>query len=95
MRKRDFPAAEVRRLQAPRKLDALDAASEEFFEHVTPIAIVRPVYGCRRWFKSEQGLSTINVPRDVFFCGHANRGDGVVYISDQARITWEQNCDGK
>ncbi|MEE8428773.1 MAG: hypothetical protein V3S33_04660, partial [Gammaproteobacteria bacterium] len=75
-------------------LDTLDAASEEFFEHVTPIAIVRPVYGCRRWFKSEQGLSTINIPHDVFFCDHANCGNEVFYISDQARTTGEQNCNG-
>ena len=95
MRKRDFPAVEPRRLQAPRKLDALDAASEEFFEHVIPIVIVSPARGCRRGLKSEQGLSPINVPRDIFICSHANHGDGVFYISDQARITWEQNCDGK
>ncbi len=87
MQKRDFPAAKAQCLQTPRKLDNMEAASEEFFRHVIPIAIaiaiVSPVHGNRRWFKFEQGISAINIPRDVFFRGHANRGDGVFYISDQ------------
>lgn len=94
MQKRNFPVAEARRLQAPGNPDALDAAAEQLFEHVTPIAIVGPAHSNRRCFKSEQGLSTTNIPHDVSFCDHANRGDEVFYISDQARTTGEQNCNG-
>ena len=94
MQKRNFPAAEAQGLQAPPKPDTLGAASEELFEQSTPIPIVRPEHGNRRWFKSELCLRTTNIPRDVFFCDHANRGDEVFYLSNQARTTEEQNCSG-
>ena len=75
-----LPWDEQRRMTYLRALQILDTPPEERFDRVTrvaqthfgvPIALLSLVDTNRQWFKSCQGLSASETPRDVSFCGHA------------------------
>ena len=85
------PVNEASRLDSLRSLDILDTSPEERFDRLTrlarrmfgvPIALVSLVDENRQWFKSCQGLSVSETPRDVSFCGHAILGDEILTIPD-------------
>ena len=85
------PVNEASRLNSLRALDILDTSPEERFDRLTrlarrmfgvPIALVSLVDEDRQWFKSCQGLSVSETPRDVSFCGHAILGDEILTIPD-------------
>ncbi len=89
MKKPDFPANEVIRLETLHALNILDTAPEERFDRLTrlarrmfhvPIALVTLVDANRQWFKSSVGLAATETPRDVSFCAHAILEDGVMMI---------------
>lgn len=93
MRAPDKPAGEHARLETLRALDVLDSSPEERFDRLTrlakrlfgvPIALVSLVDENRQWFKSCQGLSASETPRDISFCGHAILEDSVFVIPDAA-----------
>jgi diguanylate cyclase (GGDEF)-like protein len=74
------PADEHRRLAALRALNILDTAPEERFDRVTRLAqrlfdtsmaTVTLIDSDRQWFKSEQGASGTENPREISFCAHA------------------------
>jgi diguanylate cyclase (GGDEF)-like protein len=86
-----IPVDELLRLETLRSLKILDTEPEERFDRITrlarklfatPIALVSLVDSDRQWFKSEQGLSVAETPRDVSFCAHAIIRDEILVISD-------------
>lgn len=87
-----LPADESERLEALRSLAVLDTAAEERFDRITrtaqrlfdvPIVLVSLVDQCRQWFKSAQGLTASETPRDISFCGHAIHA-GDVFVVENA-----------
>ncbi|MGB5339994.1 MAG: GAF domain-containing protein, partial [Gammaproteobacteria bacterium] len=87
------PADEVSRIDTLRALNILDTSPEERFDRLTrlakrlfgvPIALVSLVDEDRQWFKSCQGLTASETPRDISFCGHAILGDDIFLVSNAA-----------
>lgn len=87
------PDNEAERLHALRALKILDTSHEERFDRVTrmakrmfgvSISLVSLVDEDRQWFKSKQGLDTVETPRDISFCGHAINNDGLFIITNAA-----------
>ena len=88
------PDNEAERISTLHSLNILDTPAEERFDRLTrlakrlfgvPIALVSLVDENRQWFKSCQGLSVSETPRDISFCGHAILGDDVFLIPDASR----------
>lgn len=93
MKKPSIPDDEPARLQALDSLGLLYSPSEERFDRITklackvfdvPIALVSLVADQCQWFKSAQGISTAETPREISFCGHAILSDGAMIVSDTA-----------
>jgi GAF domain-containing protein len=87
-----LPTDENERLAALRSLAILDTPADERFDRIThiaqrlfdvPIVLVSLVDECRQWFKSAQGLSASETPRDISFCGHAIHA-GKVFVVENA-----------
>ena len=86
-----LPANESTRIETLRSFNILDTSPEERFDRLTrlakhlfsvPIALVSLVDTNRQWFKSCVGLSAIETPRDISFCGHAILGDNIFMVPD-------------
>ncbi len=85
---------EQRRLAQLQSLQVLDSESEPLFDSLarlaseacgTPIALVSLIDADRQWFKANVGLPGIGqMPRDVAFCDHAIRQDGLFEVRDAA-----------
>lgn len=84
-------ADEAVRLSVLDSLDLLDTPADEAFDRVVrlashvlevPIALVSLVGADRQWFKSRRGLDVEETPREVAFCAHAIKGDGLLVIPD-------------
>lgn len=91
MKKPNIPQEEMARLQTLRSLNILDTLPEERFDRLTrmakrlfgvPIALVSLIDENRQWFKSADGLSVSETPRDISFCGHAILGNEAFVIPD-------------
>jgi PAS domain S-box-containing protein len=91
MLKAPLPADEVQRLAALHSLHLLDTLPEERFERITriaqrlfnvPIASITLVDANRQWFKSCQGLSVRETPRDIAFCAYTILTDEALVIPD-------------
>ena len=89
--KAELPKNEKQRLTALKQLNILDTPLEERFERITrivsrslnvPIAAVSLIDESRQWFKSVQGLSASETPRDVSFCAHAILEDELLLVPD-------------
>ncbi|MDH4361799.1 MAG: GGDEF domain-containing protein, partial [Nitrospirota bacterium] len=74
MKTPDIPQDEKARLTTLRSLNILDTPQEERFDRLTrmskrmfgvPIALVSLVDENRQWFKSCEGLSVMETPRDI------------------------------
>lgn len=74
-----------------RGLLLLDSKPEERFDRLTrmagrllnmPISALSLVDADRQWFKSVQGLSVDQGPRDASFCAHAILEDGPMVVPD-------------
>ncbi|HJV22444.1 MAG TPA: PAS domain S-box protein [Holophagaceae bacterium] len=85
---------EAQRLAALRALHVLDTGPEPRFDALTrtacrlfgvPTALISLVDADRQWFKSRQGLSAPETPRDISFCGHAILGDRALVVEDALR----------
>lgn len=91
MKKAPLPRDEAARLAAVRSLRILDTPAEERFDRVTrvaqrvfevPISMVALVDENRQWFKSKQGITVSETPRDLSFCAHTILSDRTLVISD-------------
>ncbi|TNJ11833.1 GGDEF domain-containing protein [Aeromonas veronii] len=88
------PDNERLRLDALRRLAILDSPAEERFDRITrmarnmfdvPIALISLVDENRQWFKSCCGLSVLETPREISFCGHAILGEELFVVEDAAQ----------
>ena len=83
---------EGHRLAALRALQVLDTGPEPVFDAIvasaaqvcgTPVALISLIDADRQWFKARLGMETPReTPRDVAFCDHAIRGDGLFEVPD-------------
>ena len=80
---------ENERLAALERYDILDTPQEESFDRITrlaktalnmPIVVISLVDANRQWFKSKQGIDTLETPRDISFCTHAIEGNEPLII---------------
>ena len=94
MKAPETPETEAKRLAALQSLDLLDTVAEERFDRITrlaravvdtPIALVSLVDADRQWFKSRQGLTAPQAPREISFCGHAILDNRVFWVEDAKR----------
>jgi sigma-B regulation protein RsbU (phosphoserine phosphatase) len=85
------PEDENERLAALRALELLDTPPEDRFDRVTrlltqlfrvPMAFISLVDHDRQWFKASSGLTVLETPRSVSFCGHAILSDETFEVSD-------------
>jgi GAF domain-containing protein len=86
-----LPKKEIQRLKILWEYDVLDTVPEEVFDDLTelaariceaPIALISLIDEKRQWFKSRVGLSTRETSRNVSFCAHAIRQEGLFIIPD-------------
>ncbi len=80
MKTPDLPPNEEERLRVLRSCFILDTPPEPAFDTLTslaqqllrvPISLVSLIDSQRQWFKSKQGLTATETPRDISFCAHA------------------------
>ncbi|MFN0183970.1 MAG: PAS domain-containing protein [Aquabacterium sp.] len=86
------PMTESERLQALRRLRVLDTAPQREFDALVaaaaavcgvPISLISLVDENRQWFKANIGLPGVQeTPRDMAFCDHAIRDDGILEVPD-------------
>jgi PAS domain S-box-containing protein len=89
-----IPNNEKARLNALRKYQLLDSISEEEFDKYTelaslicntPISLVSLIDENRQWFKSNQGLTVSETPRELAFCAHAIMDQQIFEIEDATK----------
>ena len=85
------PDNEDERLASLHALNVLDTPAEERFDRITriakalfdvPFVLVSLVDEKRQWFKSKQGLTVCETPRDISFCGHAILKEDPLVVQD-------------
>lgn len=85
------PPDEGSRLRLLSELAVLDTPPEAGFDALTqaarlmtgwPVALVSLIDARRQWFKSHDGLSTSETPREQAFCAHALLGGGLFEVPD-------------
>lgn len=86
-----IPIGEAQRLRALHGSGQLYTPSEARFDRITrlacstfnvPMATLSLVAEHCQWFKSSQGISTIETPRAISFCGHGILQDGPLIVED-------------
>lgn len=86
-----LPKKEIKRLKVLWEYDILDTVPEEVFDDLTelaaqiceaPIALISLIDEKRQWFKSKVGLTTKETSRDVSFCAHAIKREGLFIVPD-------------
>jgi PAS domain S-box-containing protein len=89
-----IPADEAERVTELHNLRILDTPAEERFDRITriathlfdvPIALISLVDSNRQWFKSCQGITDRETPREVSFCGHAILEDRIMFVPDSLK----------
>jgi GAF domain-containing protein len=85
---------ETKRLKVLWQYDVLDTVPEEVFDDLTelaariceaPMALISLVDEDRQWFKSKVGVTMNETSRDVSFCAHAIRQEGLFVVPDAAK----------
>lgn len=89
-----IPVDEAERIAELHNLRILDTPPEERFDRITriatrlfdvPIALITLVDSTRQWFKSCQGITERETPREVSFCGHAILEDRIMFVPDSLK----------
>jgi GAF domain-containing protein len=87
------PNHERKRLEVLWEYDVLDTVPEAVFDDLTelaadicevPIALISLVDEDRQWFKSKVGITSSETTRDMSFCSHAIRQEGLFVVPDAA-----------
>ncbi len=85
---------EKKRLKVLWQYDVLDTVPEEVFDDLTelaariceaPIALISLVDEDRQWFKSKVGVTVNETSRDISFCAHAIRHEGLFVVPDATK----------
>jgi GAF domain-containing protein len=85
---------EAKRLKVLWQYDVLDTVPEAVFDDLTelaariceaPMALISLVDEDRQWFKSRVGVKVKETPREVSFCAHAIRQEGLFIIRDATK----------
>lgn len=85
---------ERKRLKVLWQYEVLDTVPEEIFDDLTelaariceaPIALISLVDEDRQWFKSKHGLALDQTSREISFCTHAIRHEGLFIVPDAAK----------
>ncbi|MGC1246649.1 MAG: sensor domain-containing diguanylate cyclase [Spirulinaceae cyanobacterium] len=93
MKRPQIPSDEKERLAALDSVRMVCSPAEERFDRITrlaqtifnvPIALVSLVSERCQWFKSVQGLTASQTPREISFCGHAILSHEALVVED----TW-------
>lgn len=86
-----LPPDETARLLSLHSLRILDTPAEDRFDRITRMAkrmfgvetcLVSLVDSHRQWFKSKQGLTACETPREISFCGHAILSSDIFVVED-------------
>lgn len=89
-----IPKNEKQRLEVLWQYEVLDTLPEEVFDELTelaaliceaPIALISLIDEERQWFKSKVGVSISETLRDVSFCAHAIKSNGLFIVPDAAK----------
>ncbi len=84
-------SSEAERLAALRAYHILDTGPEDAYDRVvelarvlfnSPIAAVAFMDETRLWFKARSGFQATEEPREIVFCDHVIRQDGVMVVPD-------------
>jgi two-component system, cell cycle sensor histidine kinase and response regulator CckA len=87
-------ANEKRRLKVLWQYGVLDTVPEEIFDDLTelaariceaPIALISLVDEKRQWFKAKVGTTLSETARDISFCTHAIRSEGLFIVPDATK----------
>lgn len=89
-----IPEDEASRLEAVRGLGLIDTPPDERFDRYTrlathlfdvPVALFSVVEEDRQWFKSKQGITRDEFPRDLALCSYTILGDDLLVVNDATR----------
>src|SRR5262245_46896683 len=79
------------RVAALHRYEVLDTGPEETFDRITrlvktvldmPMAVASLVDRNRQWFKSRQGVTASETPRNISFCTHTIQGAKPLIVND-------------
>ena len=85
---------EKHRINVLWQYDVLDTVPEEVFDDLTelaariceaPIALISLVDENRQWFKAKVGVTVNETSRDISFCAHAIRQEGLFIVPDATK----------
>ncbi len=91
MKKPPLPSNEIQRIANLDGLDIIYSPAEERFDRITrlarnifnvPIALISLITQKCQWFKSAQGLTAAETPREISFCGHAILSEDTLVVMD-------------